>query len=163
MKKSWVKSYWFSDWLFSSPSLIMNGWRNPRNFIIIPTVPIVHIPLWIFDTQAQVLQQGNWIITFEIILSIIVSPLFYFRYRIVLWELSIWRKRLKCPAHPDINVEVKGTLEQPCSRPTRSMLNPTFVSSQDGDEEQIKLCHHPQEQLVDNGQDDQDGISSFSS
>ena len=58
-KKSWVKSYWFSDWLFSSLSLIMNGWRNPCNFIIIPTVPIVHIPLWIFDTQAQVLQQSN--------------------------------------------------------------------------------------------------------
>ena len=87
----------------------------------------------------------------------------YFRHIIVRSTLRTLdlNFNLKCPAHSDINVEVKGTLEQPCSRPTRSMLNPTFVSSQDGDEEQIKLCYHHQEQHVDNGQvyqDDQDAI-----
>lgn len=50
-----------------------------------------------------------------------------FTFRNLCSKLSIWRWNLKFCAHSDINVEVKGALKQPCSRLTRSMLNPIFI------------------------------------
>ena len=52
-------------------------------------------------------------------------------------------------AHSDINVEVKEALKQPCSRLTRSMLNPIFIPCRRQDD--------------DDDHDDQDGICALCS
>ena len=73
--------------------------------------------------------------------------IWYHNLRLETFVLNFQSENLKFCAHSDINVEVKEALKQPCSRLTRSMLNPIFIPCRRQDD--------------DDDYDDQDGICAL--